>query len=66
MLNAQRTTYAILTPGRQQSPTLKIVLNNVTVQNVEDTKFLGCFLDEKLDAQFHGEEVEKKLNALSS
>lgn len=62
MLNAKKTQYITFSKMRHDSPTLNIVLEGETIQKVDKTKFLGCVLDEKLDAGLHTEEIAKRLN----
>ena len=39
----------------------RVYLNNNTVKRVDNTKFLGCFIDLKLNRQTHIENVTLKM-----
>ena len=62
-LNVAKTNY-ILFPPRQKSIIVSntITLDNVAVQQVEVTKFLGVLLDQHLSWKYHINHVAKKVS----
>ena len=62
MLNGQKTHYMLFSTRRREPLNLNITLDFVQIARVSKTRFLGCILDEKLDATAHTEDLAKKLS----
>ncbi|XP_018494090.1 uncharacterized protein LOC108863898 [Galendromus occidentalis] len=61
MLNIQKSNYMTFARGNQPTPDLSVVLDGAALAKVRKAKFLGCVLDESLDASLHCEELTKRL-----
>lgn len=61
-LNVQKTHYMIFSGRRSESPCLNVALDGNPITKVVSTKFLGCILDEKLDARAHVAEISNRVN----
>ena len=63
LLNVAKTNYILFRP-RQKPITVSdtITLDNIAVQQVEVTKFLGVLLDQHLSWKYHINHVAKKVS----
>lgn len=61
-LNVKKTHYMIFTGRRSESPCLDVVLDGNPIMRVAQTRFLGCILDERLDARAHLAEISNRVN----
>ena len=63
LLNVAKTSYILFRP-RQKPITVgdTITLDNIAVQQVEVTKFLGVLLDQHLSWKYHINHVAKKVS----
>ena len=62
MLNPEKTQYMVFTGKKAQAPDLNISLTGIRIERVPETKFLGCWLDDRLKATSHVSHLVKKLN----
>lgn len=61
-LNINKTHYIVFrTRGKQVQSNLNIYLNDVKLEQVESTKFLGVFIDSKLSWQHHIKHIKSKI-----
>ena len=61
-LNRQKTQYMVFSAGSVQAPDLTISIEGVMITRVRETKFLGCLVDDRLEAKQHIHELCKKIN----
>ena len=52
LLNRKKTNYMIFSKRRNLSP-IELKINNITIKRVNETKFLGVIIDDKLTWKSH-------------
>ena len=62
MLNRNKTQYMVFSTGNSQAPDLSISLEGEVIARTRETKFLGCLVDDRLEAKQHVQELCKKIN----
>ena len=58
-LNVKKTNFIIFGNKKKQTK-LDLKINNVSIDRVQCTKFLGVYVDEKLNWDFHLNIIQKK------
>ena len=63
-LNISKTNFIIFCNSKKKydSTNLKVILNNVVIQQVHHVKFLGVYVDERLNWDKHIQEITSKLS----
>src|SRR6185436_10203146 len=63
-LNIEKTCFMLFSPpvSMQMPNDFRLVINNVVIMRVENIKFLGVWLDNKLDWKYHLKELYNSLN----
>ena len=61
-LNAGKSVCMLFQPKGEQPKKIKIELDDVTITNSKFTKFLGLWIDDKLDWHIHLSKLQTKLN----
>ena len=63
-LNIRKTNYIILTANRKKVDTgsLAIKINDIVIENVEKTKFVGVIINSKLNWNDHIQTISNKIS----
>ena len=60
-INIDKTCYSIFGPKNKAKTEIKLLVNNITIKNVNSSKYLGVIIDSKLTWQDHIDYVYNKL-----
>ena len=62
-INVTKTNFIMFKPRGLDIPQPQIKVNGFSIEQVDCTKFLGIFIDDRLDWQFHVDHIAKKINS---
>ena len=62
MLNRHKTQYMVFSTRNNHAQDLNVSIGGEVITRARETKFLGCLVDEKLEAKRHVDEMCKKIN----